>query len=97
MHPDDKAKLTGAVFLGTPAVTWLLTALQTAPVTNPKIHGVMAAAQSTPENPVLIGAIAGGFALGGFGAWAINRIGRGEFQGAPFRRFLRGFHFRLYE
>lgn len=90
MHPDDKAKLTGAALFGAPAATWLLTALQTAPITNPKIHGILAAAQSTPENPLLMGALAGGFALGGLGAWAINRLGRGEFQGAPFRRFLRG-------
>lgn len=90
MHPDDKAKLTGAVFFGIPAAAWLLAVFQTQPQTNPKIHGILAAAQSTPQKPLLIAALIGGFILAGLTVWAINRLGRGEFQGAPFRRFLRG-------
>jgi hypothetical protein len=90
MHYDVRARLALPLLLGFPAAAWLLTAIHTERLSDPKLRALYRIAEQTPDKPLLLAAFAGGFVVALLILWLLGKAGGSEFRGAPFHRRLRG-------
>ena len=90
MTPEDRRKLGLLLFLVMPTLFWFEVVRRTETLPKPKGPALWAILKQTPEKPLLIGALVGGVAVAVFLIWLMNELGKSDFGGAPFKRFLRG-------
>lgn len=90
MNADDRRKLGLLLVLILPTVCWFEAVRRTETLTHPKWRSLWTLLQATPHKPLLIVAIIIGFVLSILLIWAIHQMGKGEFEGASFKEFLRG-------
>lgn len=90
MHPDDQRRLSAGVILFLPFVFWLTAVQKTEVLGSPKLKALWELMKLTPQKPILLASALGGLAVAILFVWLLNNVGKGEFAGAPFRRFLRG-------
>lgn len=97
MNPDDRLRLSAAILFGVPALCWFQAVRYTGALPEPKtkdllepVQAVLELLKHTHQKPVLLGAALGGLALALLLVWALDRFGKAEFAGVPFKRHLRG-------
>lgn len=90
MHPDDSRRLGALLVVLLPALAWITAVRKTEALGSPKILALWEIAKQTHTKPVLLAAAAGGLLAAILLLWLVALLGRSEFGGAPFRRFLRG-------
>lgn len=90
MAPEDRRKFGLALFLLMPTVSWLAVVRRTESLPKPRLKALWELLKQTPEKPLLIAAIAGGIVVAILLIWLMHSLGKSDFGGAPFKRFLRG-------
>lgn len=90
MHPDEKRKLSGLLVVGTPVMGWLAAAKPMLEAQGTGARGLIHLMQTTAQEPMLMTGLIGGAVLGVAGAIALHKAGKTVFQGAEFKRHLRG-------
>lgn len=91
MHPDDKRQFIGAAVFLSPPLGWLFAVRYTEmPLAKPAIKSLWRLLQETPSKPVLWISPLAAFATVILLVLFFNRIGKGDFSGANFRKHLRG-------
>ncbi len=91
MTDIERRQLSAGVLFLPPALAWLAVVRHTE-ILPPghRLHALYQLVLATPHKPWLMLALAGGLAVGGLGVWLLAVVGRSEFGGAPFQKFLRG-------
>lgn len=90
MRDEERRKLGLVIFLLMPALFWSMAVKKTEVLTDPKWKSAWELIKSTPDKPVLLGSAIGGVVMAVFLIWVMSQIGKSDFGGAPFRKFLRG-------
>lgn len=90
MHPDDQRKVSAGIIIFLPFVFWLTAVQKTEVLGSPKLLALWELMKATPTKPVLMLSAAAGLGVAVLLVWLMNNVGKGEFGGAPFKRFLRG-------
>ncbi|CAB3802733.1 Coupling protein TraD [Paraburkholderia ultramafica] len=91
MNDIEKRQLSAGIAIVIPVMAWLATVRQTEVI--PHEHRAKAIALlilATPHKPLLLSALLAGITLAGLVLWILARVGKTEFEGAPYRKFLRG-------
>ncbi|WP_244832509.1 type IV secretion system DNA-binding domain-containing protein [Caballeronia sp. TF1N1] len=91
MNESERRQLSAAAVFFLPALAWLAVVKRTE--TLPADHRLKAIYQliiATPHKPLLLSAVIGGLTVAVALCWVISRMARTEFEGAEFKRFLRG-------
>jgi type IV secretory pathway TraG/TraD family ATPase VirD4 len=91
MNDIERRQLSAGILILLPVMAWLATAhrLYGFPPQH-KIHAIYEMALATPHTPYLVAALVGGLVPGILCVWLLASLGRTEFAGAPFKKFLRG-------
>lgn len=90
MHPDETRQLTGALILGLPVAGWAYAVSKTETLAAPKLLSALTLIHETPHKPWLMAGAAAGLVLAFGSAFALRSLGRSEFGGAEFTKWLRG-------
>lgn len=90
MHPDDSRKFGALVILLLPIVAWMTAVRKTEELGSPRLLALWDLAKRTHTKPVLLASAIGGLLVAILLVWFMAQLGKSEFGGAPFRRFLRG-------
>jgi len=90
MHPDDKRRFAGLVFLAITVMGWLIAAFSLVDLRGKGVGMLLRVAAYTPHSPVLLAGLAGGAIIGFALAALIARPEKSDFGGAPYLRHLRG-------
>lgn len=90
MRVEERRQLGLLVILAFPIMGWLAAVKKTETITSPKIVSLWHLAKQTPEKPVLISTLIIGLLIGIALAWLIGYLARSEYEGASYRKFLRG-------
>lgn len=91
MNEIERRQLSAGILILLPVMAWLAVANKTEHLPpGHKIRALYQLAIETPHKPYLILALVGGLALGILCVWLLAQVGKSDFAGAPFRRFLRG-------
>ncbi|MDH2436832.1 type IV secretion system DNA-binding domain-containing protein [Pokkaliibacter sp. MBI-7] len=90
MHPDQIRRMSAIILLVVPLMTWLTAVQKTEQLWSPKYQALWEMVKLTPHRPILLSAFIGGLVFAIFLVWVVVQLGKSEFGGAPFRRFLRG-------
>ena len=90
MRDEERRQFGLILFLLMPAVFWTMAVKKTEVLTEPKWKSAWELMKHTHEKPILLGAVIGGVLMAIFLIWLMAQLGKSEFGGAPFRKFLRG-------
>lgn len=90
MHPDEARQLSGAMILGFPVAGWAYAVGKTETLAAPKLLSALVLLGDTPQKPWLMTGAACGLVLAFGCAFALKSLGRSEFGGATFTKWLRG-------
>lgn len=90
MHPDDTRRLTGSMILGFPVAGWAYAVGKTETLADPKLLSALTLLGDTHEKPWLMTGAATGLVLAFGSAYALRWMGKTEFGGAPYTKWLRG-------
>lgn len=91
MNEIERRQLSAGILILLPVMAWLVAANKTGNLEpGHKVRGLYQLAIETPHRPILILALVGGLVIGILCVWLLAQLGRTDFGGAPFRRFLRG-------
>ena len=90
MNSIEIRKLGLLLVLALPTVFWLQAATRTEVIATPKLKAVFELLKHTPEKPILWLSALAGLALAMLLLWLMSLLGKSEFAGSPFRKFLRG-------
>ncbi|MBA4289108.1 MAG: type VI secretion protein [Pseudomonas sp.] len=90
MRDEERRQFGLILFLLMPAVFWTMAVKKTEVLTEPKWKSAWELMKHTHEKPILLGAVIGGVVMAIFLIWLMAQLGKSEFGGAPFRKFLRG-------
>ncbi|KND60581.1 IncW plasmid conjugative protein TrwB [Candidatus Burkholderia verschuerenii] len=91
MNDIERRQLSAGIIIALPVMAWVAVANKTETLTpGHKIRALYQVALETPHKPYLIAALVGGLVLAILCVWLLASVGKIEFAGAPFRKFLRG-------
>ncbi|CAM2164577.1 IncW plasmid conjugative protein TrwB [Burkholderia latens] len=91
MNDIERRQLSAGLIVGFPVMAWLAVVHKTEVLPpDHKIRTLYSLITETPHKPLLIAALAGGLLVGILCAWMLSTLGKTEFSGAAFKRFLRG-------
>lgn len=90
MHPDDQRRYSAIIILAFPLMGWFYAAKTGNLIGNNGLAGLYELARSTPSNWTLLFGLIAGFVIGCVLAFLLHALGKNEFQGAQFKRHLRG-------
>ncbi|MCX7116924.1 MAG: type IV secretion system DNA-binding domain-containing protein [Legionellales bacterium] len=85
-----KHQMYAAILLTIPMLCWFLAVVVTEPLYPPRILALLEVIEQTPSSPLLLGALLIGLGLAMLVLKTLTRLLHSEFQGAPFRTFIRG-------
>ena len=85
-----KHQMYAAILLTIPMLCWFLAVVVTEPLYPPRILALLEVVEQTPSSPLLLGALLIGLGLAMLVLKMLSRFLHSEFQGAPFRTFIRG-------
>lgn len=90
MREEERRQLGLVVFILMPTLFWAMAVKKTEVLTEPKWKSAWELMKHTHEKPILLGAVIGGVIMAVFLIWLMVQLGRNDFGGAPYRKFLRG-------
>lgn len=90
MTPEDRRKLGLLIFILLPVLFWFEVVRRTEVLPPKKGPALWELMKQTPDKPILIMALVGGIVVAILLIWLMNELGKSDFGGAPFKRFLRG-------
>lgn len=90
MRVEEQRQLSLVVILLLPTVFWMTAVQKTEVLTGKKIFALWELLKVTHTKPILLAAAIGGFLLACFIVWALHEFGKSSFEGAEFKKFLRG-------
>jgi type IV secretory pathway TraG/TraD family ATPase VirD4 len=91
MNEIERRQLSAGVIFLLPALAWFAVARSTETIPpGHRIKAIIGLAYQTPHKPLLLAALIGGFVVSIAIVWIISRLGETEFEGAVFKKFLRG-------
>ena len=90
MRDEDRRQFGLVLVLLLPVAFWSMAVKKTEVLTLPKWKSGWELVKHTHEKPVLLASAIGGLALAILLIWLMGQLGKTDFGGAPFRKFLRG-------
>ena len=90
MRDEDRRQFGLVLVLLLPVAFWSMAVKKTEVLTVPKWKSGWELVKHTHEKPVLLASAIGGLALAILLIWLMGQLGKTDFGGAPFRKFLRG-------
>lgn len=90
MSPEDRRKLGLLLFLLLPTLFWFEAVRRTEVLPPNKGPALWELMKKTPDKPILLMALIGGIVVAILLIWLMNELGKSDFGGAHFKRFLRG-------
>lgn len=90
MRDEDRRQFGLVLVLLLPVAFWSMAVKKTEVLTTPKWKSGWELVKHTHEKPILLASAIGGLALAILLIWLMGQLGKSEFGGAPFRKFLRG-------
>jgi len=90
MEPEDRKKIGLILILVFPVLFWMEVARRTEVLHPPKWRSLYALLKLTPQKPLLIMAVAGGFIFACALIFILKKLSVSDFAGAPYKKFYRG-------
>lgn len=90
MRSEDRRQFGLVLILLLPVMFWVTAVKKTEVLTTPKWKSGWALLTHTHEKPLLLGALVAGLCLAILLIWLMAQLGKNEFGGAPYKRFIRG-------
>ena len=90
MRDDDRRQFGLVLVLLLPVTFWSMAVKKTEVLSVPKWRSGWELIKHTHEKPILLASVIGGLALAILLIWLMGQLGKNDFGGAPFRKFLRG-------
>jgi len=90
MHPDDQRRYSAVIIIAFPLMGWFYSAKTANLIGNGGLPSLYELARSTPSNWTLLFGLIAGFVVGCLLVFLLHALGKTEFQGAQFKRHLRG-------
>lgn len=90
MEPEDRKKIGLILILVFPVLFWMEAARRTEVLHPPKWRSLYALLKLTPQKPLLIMAVAGGFIFACALIFILKKLSVSDFAGAPYKKFYRG-------
>lgn len=90
MRVEDRRQLGLILVLMLPIAFWSMAVKKTEILTEPKWRSGLELLKHTHEKPILLASAIGGLVLAFLLIWGMNELGKSNFGGAYFKRFIRG-------
>lgn len=90
MRVEDRRQLGLLLVVMLPLAFWTMAVKKTEVLTVPKWKAGLELLKHTHEKPILLASAIGGLALAILLIWGMNELGKSNFGGAPFKKFIRG-------
>ncbi|KPB82042.1 MULTISPECIES: type IV secretion system DNA-binding domain-containing protein [Pseudomonas syringae group] len=90
MRVEDRRQFGLILVLLMPTVFWSMAVKRTEVLTPPKWKAGWELIKHTHEKPILLASALGGLFLAFFLIWCMSQLGKSDFGGAPFKKFIRG-------
>jgi len=90
MRTEDRRQFGLALVVMLPIAFWSMAVKKTEVLTVPKWKAGWELIKHTHEKPILLGSAIGGLALAILLIWLMHQLGKSDFGGAPFKKFIRG-------